>query len=121
MGQQFAPEEFMKAMQAQQLPSQPEEPPVFPQTLEGMTRTSEPPKPGVIEFSPDECISWFHFPLILVEKVEYLGMRSCWNYGPGAGHQHPAIVLHLKQPEPANEVATAYYKVLQSVLATRRR
>jgi hypothetical protein len=121
MGQQFAPEEFMKALQDQQLPPQQEEPPVFPETISGLTRTPEHPTPGVIPFSPDECISWFNFPLILVEKVEYLGMRPCWNYGPSAGHEHPAVILHLKPPEPANEAATAYYKVLQAVLATRRR
>ncbi len=118
MTQQFSPDKFMQALQDNQLP--PQQPAPFPESLSGFTR-NEYPHPDYIEFSPGTlCWSWHHFPLKVVDRIEYLGMKDCPGYGPGAGHQHAAVVLHLKPPAKGDEVATAYYEVLQAVLSSHR-
>jgi len=54
------------------------------------------------------CTHWVKIPVSLIENVDYLGTRSCFD------HVHPYVVLHLKSPPVENQEATAFAQLLMS-------
>lgn len=107
----FGPQEFVEALRSKALDEE-EEP---ARSFQGYTR-EEKPFPGTIEFSPD-CFTWWHLPLVAIEKIVYLGLRSCPKFT--GGHKHHYIEVYPKKPPAEAEQDNAYYAMLQAVLAGR--
>jgi hypothetical protein len=79
-----------------------------PLVREGFAKPVEGRHESFLFSSGTSCEGWTEIPGEVVEKVEFLGERSC------RGHSHPLIRIHFREPSADERYATVLSDLLRA-------